>query len=273
MYERIAVHRAVSTAAVDVAPYVGHDVVLVSKVAGLAVGDVYERIAVDASYVFIMVSLCFLQTLATAIHFAEDGAAGDVDERTVANSLIAYEGAVGLIESCDAAKRVGRVICGRLGRDILAHVGVVATAIHIAVNLGIVRDFHLGGADDASHIDEVVGRRSCGFQTGATSEHVAVYACAAQIHLRLAANLSRGVVLGRGWVAEATAEHTMDEGLAVHRHLGAVSHRTSITASQNAPYCKVRDAHRVVENRQYSCCASFDVSAYFVRCECVYRSM
>ena len=231
VYKRIAVHSAVSTAAVDVAPYVGYDVVLVSIVARLAVGDVYERIAVDASYVFIMVGLCFRQTLATAIHFAEDGAATDVDERTVAHSLVAYEGAVGLIESCDAEKRVGRVICGRLGRDVLAHVGIVATAIHIAVNLGIVRDVHLGGADDTSHIDEMVGRRSCGFQTGATSEHVAVYACAAQIHLRLAANLSRSVVLGGGWVAEATAEHTMDEGLAVHRHLGAVSHRTSITAS------------------------------------------
>ena len=101
---------------------------------------------------------------------------------------------------------------------------------------------------------------SCGFQTGATSEHVAVYACTAYIHLRLAANLSCGIVLGGRRIAEATAEHTMDEGLAVHRHLGAVSHRTSITASQNAPYCKVRDAHRVVENRQYSCCASFGVS-------------
>lgn len=197
-----------------------------------------------------MVSLCFRQTLAAAIHLAEDSAAGDVDERTVAHSLVAYEGAVGLIESCDAAKRVWRIVSGRLGRDVFAHVGVVATAIHIAVNLGIVRDFHLGGADDASHIDEMVGRRSCGFQTGATSEHVAVYACAAQIHLRLAANLSRGVVLDGRRVAEATAEHTMDEGLAVHRHLGAVSHRTCITASQNTPYCKVRDAHRVVENRQ-----------------------
>ena len=77
----------------------------------------------------------------------------------------------------------------------------------------------------------MVGRRSCGFQTGATSEHVAVYACAAQIHLRLAANLSCGVVRNGRRVAEATAEHTMDECLAVHRHLSAVSHRTSITAS------------------------------------------
>ena len=75
MYERIAVHRAVSTAAVDVAPYVGHDVVLVGIVAGLAVGDVYERIAVDTSYIIIMVSLCFRQTLAAAIHLTEDGAA------------------------------------------------------------------------------------------------------------------------------------------------------------------------------------------------------
>ena len=99
VYERIAVHRAVSTSAVDVAPYVGHDVVLVSIVAGLAVGDVYERIAVDASYIIIMVSLCFRQTLAAAIHLAEDSAAGDIDERTVAHSLVAYEGAVGLIES------------------------------------------------------------------------------------------------------------------------------------------------------------------------------
>ena len=96
----------------------------------------------------------------------------------------------------------------------------------------------------------MVGRRRCRFQTGTTAEHVAVYACAAQIHLRLAANLSSGVVLGGRRIAEATAEHTMDEGLAVHRHLGAVSHRTSITATQNTPYCEVRDAHRVVENRQ-----------------------
>ena len=75
VYERIAVHRAVSTAAVDVAPYVRHDVVLVSIVAGLAVGDVYERIAVDASYIIIMVSLCFRQTLTAAIHLTEDSAA------------------------------------------------------------------------------------------------------------------------------------------------------------------------------------------------------
>ena len=107
VYERVAVNRAVGTAAVYVAPYVGHDVVLVCIVAWLAVGYVYERIAVDASDVFIMVSLCLRQTLATAIHIAEYGAAGDVDERAVAHSLIADECTVGLIERCYAAKRVG----------------------------------------------------------------------------------------------------------------------------------------------------------------------
>ena len=39
--------------------------------------------------------------------------------------------------------------------DVFAHVCVVATAIHIAVNNGIVRDVNLGGAYNASHIDEV----------------------------------------------------------------------------------------------------------------------
>ena len=107
VHERVAVNRAVGTAAVDVAPYVWHDVVLVCIVAWLAVGDVYKGVAVDASYVFIMVSLCLRQTLATAIHIAEYGAAGDVDERAVAHSLIADECAVGLIECCYAAKRVG----------------------------------------------------------------------------------------------------------------------------------------------------------------------
>ena len=157
MYERVAVHRAVGTAAVYVAPYVGHDVVLVCIVAWFAVGYVYEGVAVDASDIVILVGVCLLKTLTATIHLAEDGAAGDVDERTVAHSLIVDECAVGLIEVRDAAKRVGRVICGRLGGYIFAHVGVVATAIHIAVNDGIVRDVNLGGAYNASHIDEVYG--------------------------------------------------------------------------------------------------------------------
>ena len=79
VYERVAVHRAVGTAAVYVAPYVGHDVVLVCIVARFAVGYVYEGVAVDASDIVILVGVCLLKTLAATIHLAEDSAAGDVD--------------------------------------------------------------------------------------------------------------------------------------------------------------------------------------------------
>ena len=65
----------------------------------------------------------------------------------------------------------------------------------------------------------------------------------AHIYLRVAANLTCGVVLGRRDVTEATAKHTADKRFSVNSDFGVASHSAGISAAQHSPYGEVGRSH------------------------------
>ena len=239
MHKRVAVDRSVSATAVDVAPDVRHHIVDAAVYSGIAVDHVYKRVAVDAAGVVVLVCFSLFASHAATKHIAENVAATDVDKRAVAAGTVADERAVGLVERRGACRHVGRVVVGRFCLLVNAHIGIVAAAVNVAINICVVGNLHLGCADDTRQGHEVGRRGSFRFQSGTSSKHVAMGECTAHIHLRVASNLTCGVVLGRRDVAEATAKHTVDECLAVDGDFGVASHSAGISAAQHSPDSEV----------------------------------